>query len=392
MSVVVVQHASAETPPTVRRLLASAGLSTRTVLLTDGADPSPGLSGVEGLIILGGPRSAPPADPALVRDALAAEVPVLALGSGVRLLAEGAGAAPYSGPRLPADDDRTVELTPAARTDPVFAGAGRPSPGLRPAADPLELPAGAVVLASCDGYPEQAFRIGASTWGVRFLPQDETAPALGPWGEELLGRFAALVTARAEHTATRAFFTRRADAWEERFAYQTPAYESAVSRMRLAPGRRAVDLGCGTGRAMPALRAQVGPAGQVLGIDVTPAMLTAAARHGRTGHGHLLAADCTRLPLPGASVDGIFSAGLLDHLPDPHTALREWARVTAPDGVLLLFHPSGRAERAARHGRPVDPSDLLAEHNLRPALESTGWHLEAYEDTPTHFLTRAVHS
>ncbi|WTV72827.1 class I SAM-dependent methyltransferase [Streptomyces sp. NBC_00029] len=39
---------------------------------------------------------------------------------------------------------------------------------------------------------------------------------------------------------------------------------------------------------------------------------------------------------------------MLDHLPDPSAALREWARVTAADGVLLLFHPSGRAERAAR--------------------------------------------
>ncbi|MFI6003186.1 class I SAM-dependent methyltransferase [Streptomyces sp. NPDC051366] len=169
-----------------------------------------------------------------------------------------------------------------------------------------------------------------------------------------------------------------------------PAYEAAAARLRLEPGGRALDLGCGTGRAMPALRAQVGPRGHVLGIDVTPAMLAAAARHGRTRHGHLLAADCTRLPLPGASVHGIFSAGLLDHLPDPFAALREWARVIAADGVLLLFHPSGRAERAARHGRALDPGDLLAEHNLRPALDTTGWHLDEYEDAAGHFLTRAV--
>ncbi|MFE5545891.1 hypothetical protein ACFQ71_18995 [Streptomyces sp. NPDC056534] len=57
--------------------------------------------------------------------------------------------------------------------------------------------------------------------------------------------------------------------------------------------------------------------------------------------------------------------------------------------MLLLFHPSGRAERAARHHRPLDPDDLLAEHNLRPALESTGWHLAEYEDAAGHFLARA---
>ncbi|MFF7655268.1 methyltransferase domain-containing protein [Streptomyces sp. NPDC007983] len=85
------------------------------------------------------------------------------------------------------------------------------------------------------------------------------------------------------------------------------------------------------------------------------------------------------------SLDGIFSAGLVDHVPDPAAALREWARVTAPGGVLLLFHRSGRSgrsERAARHGRPLDPDDLLAEENLRPALHATGWNLDRYEDAP----------
>ncbi|MFB6481524.1 methyltransferase domain-containing protein [Streptomyces virginiae] len=380
MAVVVMQPTAGQAPPAVSRVLAAAGLASRTVPLADDAGPSAGLAGVEGLIVLGA------ADPALLREALAAEVPVLALEPGTRLLVRAAGGAP--GGRPDATPDRPpVELTRAAGSDPLFAGATRPSPGLRPACDPLELPADAVVLASCDGYPEQAFRIGASAWGVRFLPQELP---LGPWGEQLLGRFATLVAARAEHTATRAFFTRRADAWEERFAYQAPAYEAAVARLRLAPGGRAMDLGCGTGRAMPALRAQVGPDGHVLGVDLTPAMLAAAARHGRTGHGHLLAADCTRLPLAGASVDGIFSAGLLDHLPDPAAALREWARVTAADGVLLLFHPSGRAERAARHGRPLDPDDLLAEGNLRRTLRTTGWHLDEYEDGAGHFLARAV--
>ncbi|MET9689513.1 methyltransferase domain-containing protein [Streptomyces sp. NPDC006514] len=380
MAVVVVQTAAGRAPSAVSRVLAAAGLTSRTVPLADGAGPSADLGGVEGLIVLGA------ADPGLLREALAAEVPVLALEPGTRLLVGAAGAAPGTRPAT-APDRPPVELTRAAGSDPLFAGAARPSPALRPACDPLELPADAVVLASCDGYPEQAFRIGTSAWGVRFLPQELP---LDPWGEQLLGRFATLVAARAEHTATRAFFTRRADAWEERFAYQTPAYEAAVARLRLVPGGRALDLGCGTGRAMPALRAQVGPRGQVLGVDLTPAMLAAAARHGRARHGSLLAADCTRLPLAGASVDGIFSAGLLDHLPDPAAALCEWARVTAADGVLLLFHPSGRAERAARHGRSLDPDDLLAEDNLRHALGTAGWHLEEYEDAAGHFLARAV--
>ncbi|MFE9294106.1 hypothetical protein [Streptomyces niveus] len=57
---------------------------------------------------------------------------------------------------------------------------------------------------------------------------------------------------------------------------------------------------------------------------------------------------------------------------------------------LLLFHPSGRAERAARHGGPLSPDDPLAEPNPRPMLTAGGWHMEEYDDARAYFLTRAV--
>ncbi|MFC9594963.1 methyltransferase domain-containing protein [Streptomyces sp. NPDC056944] len=387
MAVVVVRDPAVETPDGVRTALSEAGLQVRPDPTADEASPAVGLAGVEGVIVLSAPRSCVAAVRALLRDALAAEVPVLALGAGARLLADAEAEA------VAADPDATrpstpgaVILTPAAGKDPLFANSGPLPDEPRPAYEPFSPPVGAVALAACDGHPQQAFRLGTTTWGVPCLDGSR----LGAWGERLLRRFAALVAVRAEHTATRAFFTRQAGDWEERFAHQAPAYEAAVARMRLAEGSRALDLGCGTGRAMPALRAQVGPAGQVVGVDVTPAMLASAALYARHRHGHLLAADCNRLPLPGRSVHGIFSAGLLDQLPDPPATLREWGRVGAPNAVLLLFHPSGRAERAARNNRPLDPNDLLAENNLRPALETTGWRVDAYEDAPRHFLARAV--
>ncbi|MFD9433004.1 class I SAM-dependent methyltransferase [Streptomyces sp. NPDC060002] len=139
--------------------------------------------------------------------------------------------------------------------------------------------------------------------------------------------------------------------------------------------------------ALPVLRAAAGTEGVVLGADLTPARLTTAVREGRTG---LLLADARRLPLSARPLDGVFSAGLVDHVPDPAAALREWARVTVPGGVPLLFHPSGRAERAAPHGRPLDPADLLAEESLRQTLRATDWTLTCYEDAARHFLVRAV--
>ncbi|MFC0058182.1 class I SAM-dependent methyltransferase [Streptomyces actinomycinicus] len=112
-------------------------------------------------------------------------------------------------------------------------------------------------------------------------------------------------------------------------------------------------MGRGSGRALSARRASVGDQGVVLGADFTLAMLTATAREGRAALARLLLADACRLPLPAGAVHGVFSAALVNHVPDPATALREWARVTAPDGVLLT-------RLAARRSSTVDPAVSIA--------------------------------
>lgn len=192
------------------------------------------------------------------------------------------------------------------------------------------------------------------------------------------------------HARTRAFFTPRALGWEKRFPDDGPVYREAVAHLRLGSGAAALDAGCGTGRALPLLRAAVGPAGTVLGTDLTPAMLREAARLGRGASGALAVADCLRLPLRDGTLDGVFAAGLLPHVPAPLDALRELARVVADGGRLALFHPVGRAVLAERHGRTCGPDDLLAEPNLRPALGGTGWRLDRYQDAADRFLAVAV--
>jgi SAM-dependent methyltransferase len=86
----------------------------------------------------------------------------------------------------------------------------------------------------------------------------------------------------------------------------------------------------------------------------------------------------------------IFAAGLVHHLPDPIAGLTELARVTRPGGTLAIFHPTGRAELAARHGRTLRPGEPMSEERLGPLLAASGWHLNTYEDVPTRFLARAT--
>jgi SAM-dependent methyltransferase len=89
------------------------------------------------------------------------------------------------------------------------------------------------------------------------------------------------------------------------------------------------------------------------------------------------------------SVDGVFAAGLLPLLPDPGVGLAELARVVGPGGRLVLFHPSGRAALAARHGRRLRDDDVLAPDRLGRLLDRTGWWLARYDDGPDRFLAIA---
>ncbi|MBX9421159.1 MULTISPECIES: class I SAM-dependent methyltransferase [Streptomyces] len=194
-------------------------------------------------------------------------------------------------------------------------------------------------------------------------------------------------------THVREFFGARAADWDSRFPDDGPAYAAAVAEIGLRPGDAVLDAGCGTGRALPPLRAAVGPSGTVLGADLTPEMLDEAVRAGRggtSGIATLLLADVGRLPLRDDALDAVFGAGLISHLAEPVADLRELARVVRPGGRLALFHPIGRAALAARHGRRITPDDLRAEPRLRAVLAEAGWRLVSYVDEDARYLAMAV--
>ncbi|MGI5516679.1 class I SAM-dependent methyltransferase [Streptomyces sp. CA-106131] len=193
-----------------------------------------------------------------------------------------------------------------------------------------------------------------------------------------------------DHTRVQEFFGARAADWDTRFPDDGPAYAAAVDALGLREGDHVLDAGCGTGRALTPLRAAVGRSGVVLGADLTPAMLEAAVRAGRNRDGVLLLVDVAALPLRTESLDAVFAAGLIAHLPHPAENLRELARVVRPGGLLALFHPIGRAALAARQGRQITPGDLRAESNLGPLLAGSGWRMTSYADEDARFLALAV--
>lgn len=189
---------------------------------------------------------------------------------------------------------------------------------------------------------------------------------------------------------TEDFFAVRAASWEERFPDDGPQFERAVAEIGVHAGDAVLDAACGTGRALPVLRAAAGPAGSVVGVDLTAEMVTEAQRRGRGALAQLVRGDVLRLPFATGVFDVVFAAGLVSHLPDPEEGLRELGRVAASGARLGLFHPVGRAALARRHGRELSPDDVRRGPRIRELLDRTGWQCTHLDDAEDRWLVIAV--
>lgn len=102
-------------------------------------------------------------------------------------------------------------------------------------------------------------------------------------------------------------------------------------------GGTLLDVGCGQGKSLGLLSRKFKP-DTLIGLDSHGESLTEAAQEiTRQGlAARLIEGDCTRIPLPDASIDILFCHQTFHHLVDQDTALAEFHRVLKPGGVLLF--------------------------------------------------------
>jgi len=111
----------------------------------------------------------------------------------------------------------------------------------------------------------------------------------------------------------------------------------------LEPGEVVLDLGSGGGFDVFIAGQKVGPAGRVIGVDMTPDMITKARRNvaayrGRTGLDNVefRLGEIEHLPLADASVDVVISNCVLNLSPDKAQVWREIGRVLKPGGRAAI--------------------------------------------------------
>jgi len=198
-TVLVVTHSPTEPAGRLGGWLSGAGLLLDVRTPYDGS-PLPALRGFAGLLVTGGGMGAYdddvapwlPATRDLLREAVAQQVPALGVCLGGQLLAAALGGrvqpaadGPEIGPALVAKRD-------VSAGDPLFGPVPFTPDVLQWHWDEIStLPAGATLLASSTRYPNQAFRVGETAWGLQF--HIETTPDIvRGWAAADRDRLAAL--------------------------------------------------------------------------------------------------------------------------------------------------------------------------------------------------------
>jgi len=172
MRILVFQHAAAEHPGSFRDVMAAGGHTTHAVELDEG-ETIPDLAGYDALLVMGGPMDVwqEPQFPwlkeekAAIHDWVNAGRPYLGMCLGAQLLAEACGGAvrPMTAPPEVGID--RVSTFP----DPIFAGVGALCTCFQwHAAEVVELPPAARLIATGPGCRVQGFAIGEHAYGLQF--------------------------------------------------------------------------------------------------------------------------------------------------------------------------------------------------------------------------------
>jgi ubiquinone/menaquinone biosynthesis C-methylase UbiE len=124
-------------------------------------------------------------------------------------------------------------------------------------------------------------------------------------------------------------------------AIATPVSQELLRVADLQPGKRVLDIACGTGLISRLASERVGTDGAVTGVDIAPGMIDVAKRVPTPSGAPIrwLVADAAALPIEDDSVDVALCQMGLMFMENRAAAVAEMARVLAPSGRVVINTP-----------------------------------------------------
>jgi phosphatidylethanolamine/phosphatidyl-N-methylethanolamine N-methyltransferase len=142
------------------------------------------------------------------------------------------------------------------------------------------------------------------------------------------------------------------------------ARRRAVARVNALAGTEVLEVGVGTGLALPSYRKDK----RITGIDLSREMLDRAEervkRQGLTNVAALIEMDAEAMRFPDDSFDIVVAMFVASVVPNPKRLLAEMKRVARPGGHVLFIN-----HFAAKGGLR-----LMVENAMAPASHALGWH------------------
>jgi len=159
------------------------------------------------------------------------------------------------------------------------------------------------------------------------------------------------------------------------------ATDALAQAAAIAAGDRVLDVGCGLGG--PARRLAGTRGCPVLGIDLSPAYVAAAAtlseRVGLGARVAFAAGDATALPVPAGAADVVWSQHAAMAIADKTAMATEWRRALRPGGRLALYEvtagPGGPPRYPAPWSATADRSFLETADALGARLAAAGFRI-----------------
>jgi ubiquinone/menaquinone biosynthesis C-methylase UbiE len=165
----------------------------------------------------------------------------------------------------------------------------------------------------------------------------------------------------------------------------TPWARVLVEIVAPRPGEAVLDVATGPGTVAREAAKIVGPTGNVVGVDISAAMLAVGKGWPAEPNAapiQYVESPATQMPLPDATFDVVYCQQGLQHMSDPHAALQEMRRLAKPNGRIGLAlwqqSPFGLFRQAvAELGLPdsgPQPSEFGRDAaQLKDALQSAGF-------------------
>ena len=150
-----------------------------------------------------------------------------------------------------------------------------------------------------------------------------------------LGLIAADTAAKLSKPDISRSFSRAAESYDAAALLQRRVADCLITYLPEYIAGPVLDLGCGTGYSLPALRARTGN-GPLVAVDLAAGMVCHAAEHHRNRDSYFVCGDAEDLPLADASVATLFSSLALQWCENLPALMFEIERVLKPGGNVVI--------------------------------------------------------